>query len=182
MSSSPCRNQSQRVVGRLRPNKTSKKLGWKKQNMKGVVMTKPVEKTTKFVQQTTRMAGCFICNGPHKSRDYPKREKLLTLMNVDNKREFGSEIPPKVNPLQFLNAIHGETPVQKSLMHMHAIVNGEQFKAMVDSSVTHNFVATKETTKLGLKLEDDTNQIKVVNSKAQKIHGMAKNVHVQVGH
>ena len=182
MSSSPCRNQSQRVVGRLRPNKTSKKSGWKKQNMKGVVMTKPVEKTTKFVQKTTRMAGCFICNGPHKSRDYPKRDKLLNLMNVDNKREFDSEIPPRVNPVQFLNVIHGETLVQKSLMHMHAIVNGEQFKAMVDSSVTHNFVATKETTKLGLKLEDDTDQIKVVNSKAQKIHGMAKIVPVQVGH
>ena len=103
-------------------------------------------------------------------------------MNVDNKIEFDSEIPPRVNPLQFLNVIHGETLVQKSLMHMHAIVNGEQFKVMVDSSVTHNFVATKETTKLGLKLEDDTDQIKVVNSKAQKIHGMAKIVPVQVGH
>ena len=85
--------------------------------MKGVVMTKPVEKTTKFVQQTTRMARCHC---PHKSKDYPKREKLLTLVTVDNKREFDSKIPLRVNPLQFLNVIHGETPVQKSLMHMHA--------------------------------------------------------------
>ena len=36
---------------------------------------------------------------------------------------------------------------------------------MVDSGVTHNFVATREVAKLGLKLKDDTSQIKVVNKK-----------------
>ena len=46
-------------------DKTSKKSKWKKQNKKGGVGVKLVEKTTKFVQQPTRMAGCFICNGPH---------------------------------------------------------------------------------------------------------------------
>ena len=45
--------------------KTSKKSEWKKQNKKVAAVGKLVEKTTKFVQQTTRMAGCFICNGPH---------------------------------------------------------------------------------------------------------------------
>ena len=45
--------------------KNSKKSKWKKQNKKGGIEVKPVEKTTKFVQQPTRMAGCFICNGPH---------------------------------------------------------------------------------------------------------------------
>ena len=37
---------------------------------------------------------------------------------------------------------------------------------MVDSGVAHNFMPTKKASKLGLKLEDDTNQIKTVNSKA----------------
>ena len=53
-------------------------------------------------------------------------------------------------------------------MHVHAIVNGVQVKALVDSGATHNFVATREGTRLGLKLEKDTNQIKAVNSKTQK--------------
>ena len=52
---------------------------------------------------------------------------------------------------------------------------------MVDSEATHNFVATREATKLGLKLEDDTSRIKAINTKAQKIHNIAKDVLVQVG-
>ena len=52
-------------------DKTSKKLGWKKHNNKSATVVKPVEKTTKFVQQSTRMAACFICNGPHRVRDCP---------------------------------------------------------------------------------------------------------------
>ena len=51
-------------------------------------------------------------------------------------------------------------------MHVYAIMYGVQVKAMVDSLATHNFAATREATRLGLKLEKDTNQIKVVNSKA----------------
>ena len=115
------------------------------------------------------MVGCFICNSPHLARDCPKREKLSTLVTADDKEESDSETLPVVNPLQLLNVIHGETPVQKSLMHIHAMVNGVQVKALMDSGATHNFVATKEANKLGLKLENDTSRIKAANSKAQKI-------------
>ncbi|RVW60183.1 RNA-directed DNA polymerase-like [Vitis vinifera] len=48
--------------------------------------------------------------------------------------------------------------------------------ALVDNDATHNFVATREASMLGLKLEKDTSRIKAVNSKAQKIQGVAKNV------
>ena len=156
--------------------KTSKKSRWNKQNKKGVVGVKPVEKTTKFVQQSTWMAGCFIYNGPHQAKDCPKREKLSALVTTNDKGEFDSKTPPRVNLLQLLNVIHGETPVQKSLMHLHAIVNSVQVKTMVDSGATHNFVATREAAKSGLKLEDDVTRIKAVNSKTQKIQDVAKNV------
>ena len=63
-------------------------------------------------------------------------------MTIDDKGEADLETPHIVNPLQLLNVIHGETPIQKSLMHVHVIVNGVQVKAMVDSGTTHNFVAT----------------------------------------
>ena len=53
-------------------------------------------------------------------------------------------------------------------------------KAMVDSEATHNFVATKESERLGLNVEEDPNRIKVMNNKAQKIHGIAKKVSLQV--
>lgn len=102
-------------------------------------------------------------------------------MTIDDKGEFNSEAPQRVNPFQLLNVIHGETLIQKSLMNVCAIMNRVQVKAMVDSGATHNFVVTRKATKLGLKLEDDTSQIKAINSKAQKIHGIAKYVFMQVG-
>ena len=52
---------------------------------------------------------------------------------------------------------------------------------MVDSSATHNFVATSEASRLGLKLVDNDNRIKAVNSKAQRIQAIAKDVLFQVG-
>lgn len=48
------------------------------------------------------MAGCFICDGPHRVRDCSKCEKLATLVS-----EAGSdlEVPTRVNPLQLLGAL-----------------------------------------------------------------------------
>ena len=127
------------------------------------------------------MAGCFIYNGPHRAKDCPKREKLSALVTADDKGDSYSKTPPRVNPLQLLNVINGETLVQKSLIHVHAVVNGVQVKALVDNGTTRNFIATREATRLGLKLEEDTNQIKAVNRKAQKIQSVAKNVPMQIG-
>ena len=42
----------------------TKKAGWKG-TKKGATKAKVVETTTKYVQQTTRSMGCFICNDPH---------------------------------------------------------------------------------------------------------------------
>ncbi|KAL6325717.1 hypothetical protein AAG906_024535 [Vitis piasezkii] len=47
-------------------------------------------------------------------------------------------------------------------------------KVMMDSGATHNFMATREATGLGLKLKEDTIRFKAVNSK------VAKNVPMQV--
>ena len=102
-------------------------------------------------------------------------------MTTDDNGDFDSETLPRVNPLQLLNVFNGETLVQKSLMHVHAIVNGVQVKALVDNGATHNFGATREATRLGLKLEEDTSRIKAVNRKAQKIQSVAKNVPMQIG-
>ena len=66
-------------------------------------------------------------------------------------------------------------------MHVKVLLNGIRVNAMVDSGATHNFVATSEASRLDLKLVDDDSRIKAVNSKAQKIQGMAKDVMLQVG-
>ena len=85
-----------------------------------------------------------------------------------------------MNPLQLLNAISGETLQHKTLIHVQVIINGILVKAMVDSGATHNFVATNEASRLGLKLANDDSRIKAVNSKAQRIQGIAKDVLLQV--
>ena len=113
--------------------------------------------------------GCFICNGPHRAKDCPKIEKTTALVIVDDKASSDSNSPSQVDPLQLLNAISGETPTQKTLMHVQVLINGIWVKAMVDSSATHNFVATSEASRLGPKLVDDDSRIKEVNSKAQRI-------------
>ena len=51
----------------------------------------------------------------------------------------------------------------------------------MDNSLTHNFVAIRESKKLDLKLEEGTSGIKAVYSKVQKIHGIAKKVTLQIG-
>ena len=158
----------------------NKKAGWKG-TKKGAAETKPVETTTNFVQQTTRLVGCFIYNGPHRAKDCPKREKLSALVTADDKASTDSDSPSRVNPLQLLNAISGENQPQKTLMHVQVLLNGIRVNAMVDSGATHNFVATSEASRLDLKLVDDDSRIKAVNSKAQKIQGIAKDVLLQVG-
>ena len=65
-------------------------------------------------------------------------------------------------------------------MFMQTLVNGFRVKATMDNNATHSFVATRESEKLGLKLEESTNQIKAVNNKAKKIDGIAKNVSLQI--
>ena len=47
--------------------------------------------------------------------------------------------------------------------------------ALVDSGATHNFISTRETIRLGLKLAKYDSKLKVVNNKAQETHGLAKN-------
>ena len=142
---------------------------------------KPMETTTNFVQQTMRPVGCFIFNGPHRAKDCPKREKLNALVTANDKASTNSDSPSRVNPLQLLNVIGGETQQQKTLMPVQVSINEIRVKAIVDSGATHNFVATSEASRLGLKFIDDDSRIKAVNSKGQRIQGIAKDVLLQVG-
>ena len=61
-------------------------------------------------------------------------------------------------------------------MHVQVLINGIQVKAMVDNEATHNFVATNEASRLGLKLVNNDGQIKAMNSKTQIIQDIVKDV------
>ena len=102
---------------------TFNKLGWKKQKGKDVALTKQTKKSRKVMQLPTRLTVCFICNDPHKACDYPKCEKLTTLVSGDDKVDSISNGPSRVNPLQLLNVIHGQPLAPKSLMFVQTLVN-----------------------------------------------------------
>ncbi|KAL5775969.1 hypothetical protein ACOSP7_013526 [Xanthoceras sorbifolium] len=126
-------------------------------------------------QNKSTTQGCFICNGPHRARDCPKKEKLNALMNQDV-GDSDCAGPSRVNPLQLLNTISAEMQSSecKGLMYVTAQVNGRDVRAMLDTGATNNFVARREADRLGLNLLGSTSQIKAVNSGAMPVHGVAE--------
>ena len=49
-------------------------------------------------------------------------------------------------------------------MYVELLTGGQKIVELVDSGAFHNFISTRETTKLGLKLAKDDNKLKVVNN------------------
>ncbi|RVW96894.1 Transposon Tf2-8 polyprotein [Vitis vinifera] len=107
------------------------------------------------------------------SKGLPKKEKLNALIAAEeDNSESGT--PTRMNPLQLLNAIRAET--HRGLMYVEMAMGGQKVVASVDSGTTHNFVSTREATRLGLKLSKDDSKLKAVNSQTQETHGLAKNM------
>ena len=71
----------------------------------------------------------------------------------------------RANPLQLLNAIRAKT-THKVLMYVELLTGGQKIVALVDNGATYNFISTRETTRLGLKLAKDDNKMKAMNSQA----------------
>ena len=90
-------------------------------------------------EQSKLNVGCFICNGLHRARDYPKREKLNAMVAEDEKGQSNEEVPSRVNPLQLLNALNAGDH-SKGLSYVQVEVNGNGVEAMLDTDATHNFV------------------------------------------
>ncbi|KAH7525547.1 hypothetical protein JRO89_XSUnG0073400 [Xanthoceras sorbifolium] len=120
--------------------------------------------------------GCF-CNGPHRARNCPKKEKINALINQDA-GDSDDAGPSRVNPLQLLNTISAKKQPSycKGLMYVTVQVNGRDVRAMLDTGVTNNFVARREADRLGLNLLGSTSQIQAMNSNAMPVHGVAETI------
>ena len=93
-----------------------------------------------------------------------------------------SDKPTQVNPLQLFNAIYKEeTVARRGFMFVQIHMIKVAVQAMVDTGMTHNFVSDQEVQQLGFALTKDSSQIKVVNSKAKSIGGVAREVPLKVG-
>ncbi|GAV86380.1 gag-asp_proteas domain-containing protein, partial [Cephalotus follicularis] len=123
---------------------------------------------------------CFICEGPHRARDCPRRCALNTMMaQRENGGNTDSEAPTRVAPLQLINALRAVPP--SGLLYVNLRVQGQQVSAMVDTGATHSFLAERMVTQLGLEVDKHGSRIKAVNSQAQAMAGMAHGVQIAMG-
>lgn len=120
---------------------------------------------------------CYLCNGLHRAKDCPKKEKVSALLiaQVDNDGDAdSSEGPSRMNPLQLLNAITMEKQAQfKGLLHVKVRVNGQVVNAMMDCSATNNFMSQHKAGKLGLTVAKNSSKLKAMKSEVRRIQGSA---------
>ena len=141
-----------------------------------------VEDSHQRRNQANPHPGYFICNGSHLVRNYPNKGRIsviITKKACDD--DFDSEATHQVAPLQLLGAVQAEKAKEHpKLLFMRMGVNGYQLSIMVDTSTTHHFVAEKIVPTLGLSVAKHPSHIKVVNSQAQVMRGMAFDVQVTI--
>ncbi|GKD56642.1 putative retrotransposon gag domain, aspartic peptidase domain protein [Tanacetum coccineum] len=128
-----------------------------------------------------KSGGCFICDGPHRAQDWPKKASLNGMSAHED--EYTSD-GGSMGSIRILNAIKGKTEVPKvvgkGLQYVEATINGVKVCALVDSGATHNFVADDEAKRLGINATKGRRTLKAVNSLAKAIHGVAKDIQAKI--
>ncbi|GKA97882.1 putative retrotransposon gag domain, aspartic peptidase domain protein [Tanacetum coccineum] len=164
--------------------KTNQEKGGGEKNVqpKVDVARKPPTGKDKNLKTSYKSGRCFICNGPHRARDCPKKASLngLSTHEDEEANDGGS-----MGSIRILNAIKAKKKVPKvvgkALQYVEATINGVKVRALIDSGVTHNFVADDEAKRLGINATKGSGTIKAVNSSAKAIHEVAKDVREKIG-
>ncbi|TYK18079.1 uncharacterized protein E5676_scaffold306G004150 [Cucumis melo var. makuwa] len=126
---------------------------------------------------------CFICKGPHWTRDCPNRKALNALVAKFQEVKQVEDAPgPQIGSMQQIGVMKKETTVEhKGLLYGNIRIEGKEATTMFDTGASHNFMDVQEAKRLGLKFKEETGIVKVVNAKEQAIHGVAKGVLVKIG-
>ncbi|KMS97525.1 hypothetical protein BVRB_5g126380 [Beta vulgaris subsp. vulgaris] len=161
---------------------------------------KPYERKDKgkdktFFDGKPKNRHCFLCGGPHFARECPQRQKLNAIVAAHDQK---SEDETQMGTLRLLSSVKatierpkGEGDIAKvctlprikksSLMFVEAVVNGRTYKALVDMSASHNFVAEKEAARLMLRYAKELGVLKTVNTSPVPIHGIARSISLHLG-
>ncbi|GAV67228.1 gag-asp_proteas domain-containing protein, partial [Cephalotus follicularis] len=125
---------------------------------------------------------CFLCDGPHRANECPKKGRLTALIQEDDQRREEA----KMGSIQFLNAVKAKVHVPKNAfegtMSVETIIGGQTIKALVDTGATNNFISKDMANRLCLRAYRGSGYIKAVNSKAKPLIGIAKDVGMKIGH
>ncbi|KAF7821658.1 Transposon Ty3-I Gag-Pol polyprotein [Senna tora] len=93
---------------------------------------------------------CFLCEGPHRARDCPKKAKLSALVKESEECE---QEEAKVSSLQLLIAIKAKVEMPENgrngRMFVEAKAGDRVTKALVDCGASHNFLQVEEARRLG---------------------------------
>ena len=130
------------------------------------------------MKQTSKWVGCFICRGPHRAKDFPKREKVSALQ-LDNDSEIGN-METRLNPIQMVNTILKSNSIFK-LMYMVVQVNRIGVKALVDTGATHTCVASDVAASLGLEIEAYDSVVTSLNGKDHWVDGIIRSCPMEMG-
>ena len=92
----------------------------------------------------------------------------------------------RMGALKFLSALQRKVDpkeiIEKGLMFVDATINSRPSKStLIDSEVTHNFIADQEARRLGLTIEKDPGKMKAINAEALPIVGVSKRVPFKLG-
>lgn len=115
-----------------------------------------------------KKSGCFLCNGPHRAKDYPTKGKINAIVAPPSE-DKEEDTPADATILQILGAMRaGQSALGKvGLMFVPIVVNGRKVSTFVDTGAMHSFVSKGITKDLGLKTRINTSRIKAVNSKVK---------------
>nr|GEZ86405.1 Gag-Asp_proteas domain-containing protein [Tanacetum cinerariifolium] len=108
-----------------------------------------------------KSGGCFICDGPHRAHDCPKRASLYGLSpHGDEDASDGQSM----GSIRILNAINAKTDVPKvigkGLQYVKETINSVMVYALVNSGATHNFVGDDEAKWLRINATKESGKIK----------------------
>jgi len=91
---------------------------------------------------------CFLCNGPHRVFECPKKGTLATFVQEEEQKQ---EVERKVASLKLLNAIQAEVEGKPhGRMYVEAIINGKPLQAMLDTGVDTVYMAKELADEVGL--------------------------------
>ncbi|GMQ02705.1 hypothetical protein CsSME_00048810 [Camellia sinensis var. sinensis] len=120
---------------------------------------------------------CFLCDELHWARDCPKRRSLIAILEEQEREEQSC-----MGSLQLLEAKPtASTQGDKGLMYVEGKVDGEATQVMVDTGASHHFINTEEAKRVGPNLDGGQGLMKVENTKAKPVEGLAQGVELHFG-
>ncbi|XP_047308809.1 protein ARABIDILLO 1-like [Impatiens glandulifera] len=107
---------------------------------------------------------CFFCEGPHKARKCPMKNKLSSLME-EQERLHDEACLGSLNLISFVTANFDEPKsAKKGQLFVETKVRNHIFNALLDTGANNNFLEVKEARRLGIRYTKEQGWLKVVNS------------------